>query len=125
MRPVAKTDAIVNKLFYTSSIVTLCNKMAYQGELDDEYLAALAVLEDEVNGGDPALDAAAVILARRGVMVRDLVEMEQRDRQPTRVEGYVDEIVPMYNNNEFKSHLRRTCMEFKILRIMRSNQLKV
>ncbi|XP_045106165.1 putative nuclease HARBI1 [Portunus trituberculatus] len=80
--------------------------MAHQGVFYDDYYAGLAFLEDEANGGDAALDAAAILLARRGVLVRDLIEREQHDRHPTRVEAYVEEIVPMYNDNEFKSHFR-------------------
>ena len=67
--------------------------------LDDEYYnGALAVLADEVIAQDQAMDVMMIIAAVRGEMLRRIGKEMDRQRQPTRMEEYVEHTIAMYND---------------------------
>lgn len=73
--------------------------------LENARLGVLAaLLVEELNMID--LQAAQVLLTD---------ERDERDRQPTKVRGYVEHTVPRYNGQEFKAHFRMEKESFEVI----------
>ena len=71
--------------------------------LDD---LALTVFLEEIIALDDAMDVMTLILTERGEMLRRAAEEMHGQRQPARVERYLEHTIPLYNVQEFKSLLR-------------------
>ena len=59
-----------------------------------DYLA-LTVLLEEIIAQEDAMDIMLMIAADRGEMVRRAAEEIGRQREPVRVEGYVEHTIPL------------------------------
>ena len=84
----------------------------------DNIRRVLAVLLGELISEDEDYEAMMMMMvAERGDVRRAAAEEERHRRQPTRVEGYVERIIPLYSDQEFKAHFRmeRGSFEVRIL----------
>ena len=83
--------------------------------------AQLAVLLNELVEGEQEMEAAIVIAQGRAQMIQMALEEEERHQEPTRVEGYVEQVVPLYSNQEFKAHFRMEKTTFEVKHILKRN----
>lgn len=75
---------------------------------------ALTVLLEEIIAQEDAMDVQTLMAAERGEMLRRAAEEMDRQRQPVRVERYVEHTIPLYNDHEFKSHFRMEKGSFEV-----------
>ena len=75
---------------------------------------ALPLLLEEIMALDDVLDVMTLIAAERGEMLLRAAEEMDGQRQPARVERYVEHTIPLYNVQEFKSHFRMEKGSFEV-----------
>ncbi|KAK4322217.1 hypothetical protein Pmani_007015 [Petrolisthes manimaculis] len=74
-----------------------------------------AVIEEELIFEEEILQAAILVAMESDEEEERWREEKERLQQPTRVEGYFDRTIPLYNLHEFKSHFRMERASFEQL----------
>ncbi|KAK4314882.1 hypothetical protein Pmani_013875 [Petrolisthes manimaculis] len=73
-----------------------------------------AVIEEELNFEEEILQAAILVAMESDEEEERWREERERHQQPTRMEGYFDRTIPLYNHHEFKSHFRMERASFEV-----------
>ena len=76
----------------------------------------LAVL-DEFLAGEEELHAAIMIAQENANLIEMALEEQERHQVPTRIKGYVEQVVPFYSNQEFKAHFRVEKITYEVRHI--------